>query len=112
VLLIPLLAGIFSLFFWGKKRLQQYIFLASTFLMIVAAGFLLERVITKGVIVLQSAGWKAPFGISLVADLLSAIMVLITAIIGFAVAIYSFSEIDSHRIRFGFYPVMNFLVFS
>jgi multicomponent Na+:H+ antiporter subunit D len=112
VLLIPLLAGIFSLFFWGKKRLQQFTFLVSTFLLIVAAGFMLEQVINGGVIVLQSAGWDAPFGISLVADLLSAIMVLITAIIGFAVAIYSFSEIDTHRIRFGFYPVMNFLVFS
>jgi multicomponent Na+:H+ antiporter subunit D len=112
LLLIPLLAGILSLFFWGKKRLQQFTFLGSTFLMIIAAGFLLEQVITGGIIVLQSAAWEAPFGISLVADLFSAIMVLLTAIIGFSVAIYAFNEIDPHRIRFGFYPLMNFLVFS
>jgi multicomponent Na+:H+ antiporter subunit D len=112
VLLIPLLAGIFSLFFWGNKRMHQYTFLVSTFLLIIASGFLLKNVINHEVIVLQSAGWDAPFGISLVADLLSSIMILITAIIGFAVALYSFSEIDIHRIRFGFYPLMNFLVFS
>lgn len=112
VLMIPLFAGILSLFFSGRKQLQQYTFLVSTFLMIIAAGFLLESVNTGGIIVLQSAGWEAPFGISLVADLLSAIMVLLTAVIGFAVSIYAFSEIDPHRVRFGFYPLMNFLVFS
>lgn len=112
VLLIPLVAGILSLFCWGNKKLQQYIFLGGTLSMTVAAGFLLERVVNGGIIVLQSAGWEAPFGISLVADLFSSIMVLLTAIIGFAVAIYSLMEIDSHRIRFGFYPLMNFLVFS
>lgn len=112
VLLIPLVAGILSLFCWGNKKLQQYIFLGGTLAMTVAAGFLLERVVNGGIIVLQSAGWEAPFGISLVADLFSSIMVLLTAIIGFAVAIYSFVEIDNHRIRFGFYPLMNFLVFS
>ena len=112
VLLLPLLSGIFSLFAWGRKKLQQYIFLVGTFLLIIAAGFLLDSVIVNQIIVLQSAGWEAPFGISLVADLLSSIMVLLAAIIGFAVAIYSFSEIDEDRIRFGFYPLMNFLVFS
>ncbi|CAM4289543.1 Na+/H+ antiporter subunit D [Gillisia hiemivivida] len=112
VLLIPLLSGIFSLFAWGRKQLQQYIFLVGTFLLIVAAGFLLNSVLIHEVIVLQSAGWEAPFGISLVADLLSSIMVLLAAIIGIAVAIYSFSEVDEHRIQFGFYPLMNFLVFS
>ncbi|MFO7720986.1 MAG: Na+/H+ antiporter subunit D [Gillisia sp.] len=112
VLLIPLLSGIFSLFAWGRKQLQQYIFLVGTFLLIVAAGFLLDSVLIHEVIVLQSAGWEAPFGISMVADLLSSIMVLLAAIIAFAVAIYSFSEVDEHRIQFGFYPLMNFLVFS
>lgn len=112
VLLIPLLSGIFSLFAWGRKQLQQYIFLIGTFLLIVAAGFLLDSVLIHEVIVLQSAGWEAPFGISMVADLLSSIMVLLAAIIAFAVAIYSFSEVDEHRIQFGFYPLMNFLVFS
>lgn len=112
VLLIPLFAAILSLFFWGRKQIHQYTFLVSTFLMTVAAGFLLESVISDGIIVLQSASWEAPFGISMVADLFSAIMVLLTAIVGLSVAIYSFGETDAPRIRFGFYPLMNFLVFS
>ena len=42
----------------------------------------------------RSAIWPAPFGITLVADLLAAIMVLLTGVTGLAVAVYSLGSID------------------
>jgi multicomponent Na+:H+ antiporter subunit D len=41
--------------------------------------------------------WAAPFGITLVADYLSAVMVVITAITALAVAVYALSDIDEAR---------------
>ena len=37
-------------------------------------------------------GWQAPFGISLVIDRLSAVMVAITGIIGLATLVYAFRQ--------------------
>ncbi|MBT8371183.1 MAG: Na+/H+ antiporter subunit D, partial [Deltaproteobacteria bacterium] len=51
----------------------------------------------------------APFGICLVADYLSAAMVLITAVIHTAVTAYARHDIDSGQVRTGFYPFMQML---
>ncbi len=60
--------------------------------------------------VLQVGNWQAPFGITLAADLFSALMVLLASIKGLGVAIYSLSSIDSRREAFGYYPLMNVLL--
>ncbi|MPV86513.1 Na+/H+ antiporter subunit D [Ostreibacterium oceani] len=112
VLLIPLLTGIFSLFAWGHARIQKALFIAAMSALVLAAIYLLYAVNLNDFLVIQSASWQAPFGITLVADLFSAIMVMLTAIIAFMTSLYALSEIDEHRIKFGFYPLMNFLVFS
>ncbi len=112
VLLIPLLGGIFSLFFWKDIKSQKVIFLISATGLLLAATNLMVSVLDEGVITLQSAGWEAPFGISLVADYLSTFMVLLTSLMGLAVGVYTLGDMDRARMRFGFYPLMNFLLFS
>lgn len=57
--------------------------------MVAVAAVLMVRVSAEGVLVLHSGSWPAPFGITLVADLFSAVMVLVTAVIGLAVAVYA-----------------------
>ncbi len=57
--------------------------------MVAVAVGLVARVSTDGVLVLRTGSWPAPFGITLVADLFSAVMVLVTAVIGLAVAVYA-----------------------
>lgn len=71
---------------------------------------LLVRVLDSGVIAAQMGGWPAPFGITLVADLLSAVMVVITAITGLAVAIYATSDIDERREALGFHALFQVLL--
>jgi multicomponent Na+:H+ antiporter subunit D len=53
------------------------------------AGVLFARVEEGGLLVLRSGSWPAPFGITLVADLLSAVMVLVSAVVGLTVAVYA-----------------------
>ncbi len=57
--------------------------------MLVVSVFLYAQVSEHGVLVLRTGSWPAPFGITLVADLLSAVMVLVTAVIGLGVAVYA-----------------------
>jgi multicomponent Na+:H+ antiporter subunit D len=54
--------------------------------------------------------WPAPFGITLVADLLSAIMVVLAGFMGFAVALYSLVSDRRERERFGYYPLLQLLL--
>jgi len=71
---------------------------------------LLAAVWEHGVIAAQMGGWAAPFGITLVADLLSAVMVLITAITGLAVAVYAVVDIDSRREALGYHALFQVLL--
>lgn len=63
--------------------------LAGSLLHLAAAVYLLLRVDQAGLISVQTGNWPAPFGITLVADLLSAAMVVITALMGLAVVVYA-----------------------
>ena len=79
-------------------------------------GALVNSIITimqvqkSGIQVMQAGNWPAPFGISLVADKLSAVMLLISNLLGFFILFYSWYEIDEHRMRRGFYPLMLMLL--
>ena len=72
--------------------------------------FLRNRVESEGIQVMHSGGWPAPFGITLVADLLAAIMVLLTGVTGLAVAVYSLGSIDERREAHGFHTLYHVLL--
>ena len=74
------------------------------------AAALLARVDGSGIQVMQMGAWPAPFGISLVADLLAAIMVLLTGITAVAVAVYSLGSIDAARERHSYHPLFHVLL--
>ena len=62
--------------------------------------------------VLHFGDWKAPVGISLVLDRLSAVMVLMTGLTGLATAIYALREVSQDDHRQGFHPLLHFLMFG
>jgi multicomponent Na+:H+ antiporter subunit D len=71
---------------------------------------LLWSVYTDGILVSMMGNWPPPFGIALVADLLSAIMVVMSATMGLAVLLYSFGDIDRAREQWGYYPLFQLLL--
>src|SRR5690606_19656896 len=73
---------------------------------------LVLSVLQDGIISVQVGQWAAPFGITLVADLLSAGIICVTAFTTFMVAIYSLHTMDARRKKFGFFPVLLFLLFG
>ena len=60
---------------------------------------LLQSVWRHGIQSAQMGNWSAPFGITLAADLLSAIMVVLAGLMGLAVAIYSLASIDQYSAK-------------
>ncbi|MEM1064027.1 MAG: Na+/H+ antiporter subunit D [Pseudomonadota bacterium] len=84
--------------------------LLGSILTLFASIVLMVIVLREGVVAAQMGNWAAPFGITLVADLLSAVMVVITAITGLAVAIYAIADIDEAKEKLGYHALFQVLI--
>ncbi|MBZ0292847.1 MAG: Na+/H+ antiporter subunit D [Anaerolineae bacterium] len=109
-IIIPMLSAILCILAWGRVRIQRILALAGTLLLLFIACLLLYVVQHNGILTTRIGDWPAPFGIVMVADLFSAIMVIMAGLIGVTVVIYSFGSIDPERESFGYYPVMLILL--
>lgn len=109
-ILIPLTTAVISLFFRHQPKVMRYCGVLGTLALLGSAIALLWQVRHDGIQVVQLGGWAAPFGISVVVDLFSGIMVLVAAVMGFLLSIYSLGDIDSERQKFGYYPFYHFLL--
>jgi multicomponent Na+:H+ antiporter subunit D len=69
--------------------------------LLITSILLLREVVMNGIQVVQVGNWPAPFGITLVADVFSAAMVVVTGVIAFAVSIYSLWDPDPLHEKFG-----------
>ena len=109
-IIIPLLGGAVSMLAWRSPSVQRAIATGCSAALVGLSVLLLIAVRRDGIAVTEIGSWPAPFGIVLVADLLSVLMVLVSAIIWLAVVVYSRSAIDRGRIAFGYYPLLSFLM--
>ncbi len=109
-ILIPFAAGILGIFFWSKPHIQRWVTLVAMLALLVASVLIFNTVLTDGIQAVQSGNWVAPIGITIVVDLMSAILVMTAALLGSAVAIYSFGAIDDGRAAFGYFPLLSFLL--
>jgi multicomponent Na+:H+ antiporter subunit D len=103
-------AAILSMLAWNSRQAQRVLSLLSTALLFVAGLLLLASVWHNGIQVVQMGSWPAPFGITLVADLFSAIMAVLAGLVGLAVACYSLATMDRGREAFGYYPLLHILL--
>lgn len=97
--------------FFGKNiTMQKWIGAIATVGTIIASIILVNVVRTEGIQTVDLGSWKAPFGITMVSDMLSALLVTTTSIITFFVLLYSFRSIGKDREQFYYYPVVQFLL--
>ncbi|MCI2419063.1 Na+/H+ antiporter subunit D [Saccharopolyspora sp. K220] len=90
--LLPLAAAGLSLALGRFADLQRALGLVVLGGIIVDAAVLLYVADRDGPVVLQMGGWPAPFGITLVADRLSALLLVVSSVVTFAVLIYSIGQ--------------------
>lgn len=108
-ILLPLITAAVCMLAWGRVAVQRIVTLVGVAALFLSSLVLLESVRSQGIQVVQMGSWAAPFGITLVADMFSSLMIVSMAIIGFLATLYSFRMIDAGRENFGYYPLMNIL---
>jgi len=111
-ILIPIVFALFCMLFWAKPQIQKLLALFATSLFLANSLRLIHVVYESGIQTAQAGDWPSPFGITLVADMFSALMVLVTAIIFLACIIYGLEEVDRARKAKGFYPIILFMMFG
>lgn len=94
----------------GRIQLQRWLAAIALAINLGVAGTLLAYTLDGNRLVLQMGGWPAPYGITFYADALSALMLMLTAVVSAAVLPFSIATIDYHRERMGFYPLFLLLL--
>ncbi|MDO5729865.1 MAG: Na+/H+ antiporter subunit D [Actinomycetaceae bacterium] len=89
--LLPLLSAGLALVVGPRPRLQQLISLV-TMITVLVAGIVLAIGANTAPVVLDVGSWSAPIGITLVADRLSSLMLVISQIVTLAVLVYSLAQ--------------------
>lgn len=107
---IPLMTGTLCVMFWRYNVIQRALSMAGSLALLASSIWLLVSVLREGHVVMYMGNWVAPYGISLVGDMLSAIMVVLTGMMAVAIAIFSLSSASESHERFGYYPLMHLLL--
>ncbi|WP_151669460.1 Na+/H+ antiporter subunit D [Nitrincola schmidtii] len=109
-IIVPLMTGTLTLLVWRSNMLQKILSIIGSIALLIASIWLLVSVKEQGHVVMYMGGWVAPYGITLVADMLSAIMVVLTGMMAVAIAVFSLSSASASHERFGYYPLMHLLL--
>ncbi len=109
-ILIPFITGIILILAWNNQLGQKTLSVVGASLLLATGVGLLLSVWEDGIQVVQIGNWPAPFGITLVADLLSAIMVVLAGLMSTSVIIYSLTSMDPERESFGYHPLFHILL--
>ena len=102
LIFLPLAFMIFA-FMFRHYRGREYIALTFAGFNLVMALFLLGKVHVHDMLKVQIGNWPAPYGITLVADRFSALMIVVAAIVFAAAMAYSIQAVETRRKSFGFY---------
>jgi multicomponent Na+:H+ antiporter subunit D len=109
-IILPFAFAAATLQFREDFRQQQTLSMLGAFLHFGACLFLFAKVCQNGIATTQIGNWPAPFGITIVADHLSAIMVAVTGILNLSVTVYSRNEIKPGLLKSGYHPLMHILI--
>ncbi|HMP89726.1 MAG TPA: Na+/H+ antiporter subunit D [Kiritimatiellia bacterium] len=107
---LPLACALLTLF--GRRNIpfQRAVTIAGSVLNLLLALLLFRVIRSDGILALQIGNWPAPYGITFVADLFSAVMLIMSGLMATSVAIYSIVMIDEARERFHYHVFFNVLI--
>ncbi|MFC6941324.1 complex I subunit 5 family protein [Salinirubellus sp. GCM10025818] len=111
-LLAALVTAVLALALRSYPRLQRGVSVIGGGAYGLAVLWLASRVAADadGRLVYQVSDWTAPFGISLVADPLSILMLGLTAVVSLAALVYSLSFMDREVARLSYHPLYHFMI--
>ncbi|MFC4355072.1 Na+/H+ antiporter subunit D [Chryseomicrobium palamuruense] len=109
-IIVPLLIGAILLLVRNNLRLQRIGGLLGAGGSVIVSLFLLQKVYIDGIQVVTLGSWAAPFGISLVSDLLSILLVTTSSLLTLIILWYSMHSLGEKRELSFFYPATLFML--
>ncbi|MGY4690391.1 Na+/H+ antiporter subunit D [Salibacterium sp. K-3] len=109
-ILLPLLTGILLLFVPKQIRFQRVLSAISAAALIAVTVFILISIHQEGIQTLELGGWRPPFGIVLVGDMLASLLTTTTAVVSLPILIFAMGTIGKEREQFYFYAFYQFLI--
>lgn len=106
-ILIPLLAATLLIFMNKNTMLSRGFSVFASLLAIICNVYLVQTIFTNGIQTLYLGGWKAPFGIALVADQFAALLVLTASIVGLVTVLFPFKRLGKKESGFSIILVSN-----
>lgn len=110
--LVPLFTGLLTTLLPRHVRLRRGVSLLGAVALLLCAIVLIARVIADGRQSVALGNWPPPYAIELAADLLSAGLVLITALLGAAVLVYEWRWSETTLAGPGLHPLVHVLLAS
>lgn len=109
--LLPMVTAIACLALRDSLRWQRILGVAGAGALL-AVSFVILYLLDQndGYLVLYVGGWEAPYGITLVGDWLSGLMVCVCALMGFAISLFAIRDVDLRRQRLHFFALLHFLL--
>lgn len=109
-IILPIVFAMIMVIFRDKVMLHRVLSLVAIGSVFVVTVILIGQIKHAGIQSVQLGGWEAPFGVSMVADMFAAILVLVTSIVSFCCLLYAFHSIGEQREKYYFYPLFLILV--
>jgi len=109
-IILQLALALILLFFWSRTKWQRIGSIVGNAAFLLVSIVLFIKVQKEGILYTQAGNWDAPYGITFVADLFSASMLVITALSGLAVSIFAAGSMSRRRSLFVFFPIYHFLL--
>jgi multicomponent Na+:H+ antiporter subunit D len=107
---VPLTTATACLLAWRHPRGRGLLSIVGAAGLLACSIALLAGTRMSGIHATQIGAWPAPFGITFVADLFSAMMVVLAGIVGLAVVVTSVAGVDPPRKAFGYHPLVHVLL--
>ncbi|MBX3285562.1 MAG: Na+/H+ antiporter subunit D [Actinobacteria bacterium] len=104
-ILVPLLGAALAMALGRSRPAQRVVSLVALATSVVLSALLLVRVDDGGIVAVRAGGWPAPIGITLVADRLAAIMLVLATTMLLAVVVYAIGQGGAERDHVGFHTV-------
>ena len=104
---IPFATAVLAMLAHRSVTAQRAISLAGAAALLVVALLILREVAAHGPFAAQAGGWPAPFGITFVADMLSALMVALTGVVALATIVFGLADVTPEEERQGHHPLVH-----
>jgi multicomponent Na+:H+ antiporter subunit D len=109
-IIIPLLTGMLLFFVRSYPRVQRAISFLSVLITLVITSVIIQQIASSGIQTLHIGQWQPPFGISLVADMMAAILVFTSLVICLVGLLFAFRSIGGDHEKHFVYPMILLLI--